>query len=67
MKVKILEKCYTGIVGNMHKGEEHEMDDGIAEKLIARGYAEPVKEKKTSKKLSDRKVKAEDISTPEGE
>lgn len=67
MKVRILTKCYTGIVGNMFAGEEHEMDDRIAEKLIARGYAEPAETKKKAKKLSNRKVKAEDISTPEGE
>ena len=40
MKIKILEKCYTGTVGNMYAGDEHDIDDRIAEKLIARGYAE---------------------------
>ena len=53
MKVKILEKCYTGIKGNMYKGEEHDLEDRIANKLIARGYAEEAKEKK--KKKSSRK------------
>jgi hypothetical protein len=31
MKIKILEKCYTGTVGNMFAGEEHDMDDRIAD------------------------------------
>ena len=40
MKVKILEKCFTGHGGNMMKGEEHDLPDRTAEKLIKRGYAE---------------------------
>jgi len=70
MKVKILEKCYTGTVGNMFAGEEHDMDDRIAEKLIARGMAEPAKASKPKKRgisLSDRKVKADEIDAPEGD
>jgi len=66
MKIKILEKCYTGTVGNMFKGEEYDMDDRIAEKLIARGFAEPVKKAGRKKKqLTDRAVAADEIQTPE--
>lgn len=65
MKVKILEKCYTGIKGNMYKGEEHDLEDRIANKLITRGFAEEAKEKKKKKSLIDRAVKA--LETPEDE
>lgn len=68
MKIKILEKCYTGTVGNMFAGEEHDMDDRIAEKLIARGFAEPVKKAgRPKKKLFDRAADAGEIETPEDE
>ena len=40
MKVKILQKCFTGFGGNMMVGEEHDLPDNTAEKLIKRGYAE---------------------------
>jgi len=65
MKVKILEKCYTGTQGNMHKGEEYELDQKTAEKLIARAFAEEVKEKKKKKSFINRAVKA--LETPEDE
>ena len=66
MKIKILEKCYTGTVGNMFAGEEHDMDDRIAEKLIARGFAEPAKKAgRPKKKLFDRAADAGEIETPE--
>jgi hypothetical protein len=68
MKVKILEKCYTGDRGNMFAGEEHDLHDGIAEKLISRGFAEAVTAKKTGrskKKLEDRSFDIADIETPE--
>lgn len=68
MKIKILEKCYTGTVGNMFAGEEHDMDDRIAEKLIARGFAEPAKKAgRPKKKLFDRAADAGEIETPEDE
>ncbi len=68
MKIKILEKCYTGTVGNMFAGEEHDMDDRIAEKLIARGFAEPAKKVgRPKKKLFDRAADAGEIETPEDE
>jgi hypothetical protein len=65
MKVKILDKCYTGTQGNMFKGEEHELEPKIAEKLIARGLAEEVKEKKKKKSFIDRAIKG--LETPEDE
>jgi len=65
MKVKILDKCYTGINGNMFKGEEYDLDERIAEKLIARGMAEELKEKKKKKSIINRAVKA--LETPEDE
>jgi hypothetical protein len=65
MKIKILEKCYTGTQGNMHKGEEYELDQKTAEKLIARSFAEEVKEKKKKKSFIDRAIKG--LETPEDE
>ena len=65
MKVKILDKCYTGINGNMFKGEEHDLDERIAEKLIARGMAEEAKDKKKKKSFINRAVKA--LETPKDE
>ena len=44
MKIRILDKCYTGISGNMFKGEEYDFEERMANKLIVRGYAEEVKE-----------------------
>jgi hypothetical protein len=69
MKIKILEKCYTGTVGNMYAGDEHDIDDRIAEKLIARGYAEAATKKagRPKKKLFDRAADAGEIETPEDE
>jgi hypothetical protein len=70
MKIKILEKCYTGDRGNMFAGEEHEVNDTIAGKLIARGLAEEVTEKKSGrskKKLEDRSFDVAEIETPEDE
>jgi len=65
MKVKILEKCYTGTQGNMHKGEEYELDQKTAEKLIVRGLAEEAKEKKKKKSFINRAIKG--LDTPEDE
>ena len=64
MKIKILEKCYTGTQGNMFKGDEHDIDDNIAEKLIARGFADKAEAKK-AKKLSNKSIKK--LETPEDE
>ena len=68
MKIKILKKCFSGTGGNMFPGEEHDMDAKVAEKLIARGYAEEITEKKVGrpkKKLEDRSFDVADIETPE--
>ena len=65
MKIKILEKCYIGTNGNMFGDEEHDIDDRIANKLIARGFAEEAKAKKTKKSIINRAVKA--LETPEDE
>ena len=67
MKVKILKKCFTGHRGNMHAGEEHDLEDRIAEKLIARGYAEEAKKKggRPKKQLENRAADAAEIETPE--
>jgi hypothetical protein len=57
MKVKILEKCFTGHGGNMMKGEEHDLPDRTAEKLIKRGYAEAASTPKAkAPKKSNRSV-----------
>lgn len=65
MKIKILEKCYIGTNGNMFAGEEHDIDDRIASKLITRGFAEEVKVKKAKKSIINRAIKA--LDTPEDE
>lgn len=67
MEVKILKKCFTGHRGNMHAGEKHDLDERIAEKLIARGYAEAVKKKagRPKKELENRAADAAEIETPE--
>jgi len=70
MRIKVIEKCYTGTQGNMFAGEEHDLDDRIAEKLIQRGYVEAVNVKKApkaKKKLSDRVFGSDEIVTPEDE
>jgi len=54
----------------MFAGEEHDLDDRIAEKLIQRGYVEAVTAKKApkaKKKFFDRAVEADEIATPEDE
>lgn len=77
MKVKILQKCFTGIGGNMMTGEEHDLPERTAEKLIARGYAEaagaskpkaskPKAPKKTTRSVGLEKSDVE-LSTPESD
>lgn len=52
MKVKILKDCSVSSVGDMKAGEEGQVEDRLARKLVARGFAEeatdnkPVAEKK---------------------
>jgi len=75
MKVKILQKCFTGIGGNLMTGEEHDLPDRTAQKLIARGYAEaastskPKATKAKAPKKTTRSVGLKksdiDLSTPE--
>ena len=66
MKVKILEKTFIGSGGNLHAGTEHEIDDNVAERLIARGVAEKAKKAAPKKgKKTDRAVKK--VATPEDE
>lgn len=75
MKVKILQKCFTGIGGNLMAGEEHDLPDRTAQKLIARGYAEaatapkpkatkPKAPKKTTRSVGLKKDDVE-LTTPE--
>ena len=76
MKVKILQKCFTGIGGNLMAGEEHDLPDRTAQKLIARGYAEaatapkpkakakPKAPKKTTRSVCLKKSDVE-LTTPE--
>lgn len=76
MKVKILQKCFTGFGGNMMAGEEHDLPDRTAEKLIKRGYAEaaskpkaalkPKAPKKTNRSVGLKKSDIE-LETPESE
>ena len=75
MKVKILQKCFTGIGGNLMAGEEHDLPDRTAQKLMARGYAEaatapkqkatkPKAPKKTTRSVGLKKSDVE-LTTPE--
>ena len=70
MKVKILQKCFAGTGGNMMAGEEHDLPDRTAHKLIARGYAEaasapkPKAPKKTTRSVGLKKSDVE-LTTPE--
>ena len=65
MKVKILEKTFIGAGGNLHVGTEHEIDDNVAERLIARGVAEKAKKATPKGKKTNRAVKK--VATPEDE
>ena len=57
MKVLIKQKCFTGHGGNLFAGEEHDIDPRIAEKLIARGFAEAVTAKpKAAPKKTNRAI-----------
>jgi len=69
MKIKIVNKCFVGTGGNLMAGEEHEVEDRIAEKLIDRGYAQAVKKiapKKTTRSVGLKKSDIE-LNTPESE
>ena len=69
MKIKIVNKCFVGTGGNLMAGEEHEVEDRIAEKLIDRGYAQAVKKaapKKTTRSVGLKKSDIE-LNTPESD
>lgn len=65
MKIKILQKCFIGSGNNLMAGEEHEIEDRIAEKLIARGFAEAATKKKTAPKKKKTTRAVETLETPE--
>ena len=67
MKVKVLQKCFIGDGGNHFPGDEIELNDAIANKLIARGFVEA--KKKPAKKVTPKKVNRAvvDLETPEDE
>lgn len=65
MKVKIIEKCFVGTGGNLEAGEEHDLEQRIAEKLIARGYAEEAGKKKAAPKKKKVTRAVTSLETPE--
>jgi len=56
MKVIILQKCFTGAGGNRFAGEEVDLPERVAKKLILSGYAEEKKAAPKAKK-SNRMMK----------
>jgi hypothetical protein len=68
MKIKIVKKCFVD-GNNAFAGDEIEVNDRIADKLIKRGYAEKAKAAKKKKgfNLSNRKVDETEIEVPEAE
>lgn len=71
MKLVISKKTFSAIHGrNLWPGDSVELPDHIAEKMVARGEAEQVKEAKRGRSravtLSNRAVDADEIETPEG-
>jgi hypothetical protein len=67
MKIKFLEKTFIGTGGNIFTGEERDIDDTLAQKLIDRGVAKEVKRGRKKMKLSDRAVASDDLEIPEAE
>jgi hypothetical protein len=67
MKIKFLEKTFIGTGGNIFTGEERDIEDVLAQKLIDRGVAEEVKRGRKKMKLSDRAVASDDLEIPEAE
>ncbi len=51
MKIKILQKCFTGFGGNHFPGDVVQVPDKIAEKLIANGMAEAEKKPRKSNRM----------------
>jgi hypothetical protein len=69
MRIRFLEKTFVGTGGNVFPGDEREIEDGMAQRLIARGIAEEAKKRGRKKKmsLSDRAVDAEELEIPEAD
>jgi hypothetical protein len=67
MKIKFLEKTFIGTGGNIFTGEERDIEDALAQKLIARGVAEEVKRARKKMKFADRAVDSDDLEIPEAE
>ena len=69
MKIRFLEKTFVGTGGNVFPGDEREIEDGMAQRLIARGIAEEAKKRGRKKKmsLSDRAVASDDLEIPEAD
>lgn len=67
MKIKFLEKTFIGTGGNIFTGEERDIEDALAQKLIDRGVAEEVKRARKKMKFSDRAVASDDLENPEAE
>lgn len=63
MKIKILQKTFTGTGRNLEVGETLELDDRTANRLINAGFAEEVK--RSAPKKTNRAVFG--VSTPEDE
>lgn len=68
MKVKVLKKCFIGGGGNHFPGEELELDEAFADKLIARGIVEAKKAAPKKKALPKKVNRAvTELETPEDE
>jgi hypothetical protein len=70
MRIRIKQKCFSGVAGNMFAGETHDLPDVIAQKLIARGLAETdeaPKEPKRSNRSVGLKKSSVKLTTPEGD
>ena len=67
MKVTILRKCFIGGGGNSLPGDEVDLDERLANRLIASGIAEAKKaaKKKVAPKKTNRAVT--ELATPEDE
>jgi len=69
MKIKITKKCFAGTGESLMAGNEYEIHDRIAQKLIDRGYAEAVKKsapKKTTRSVGLEKTDIQ-LETPESD
>ena len=64
MKVKVLKKCFIGGGGNHLPGDEIDIDETLAQKLINRGIVEAPKKTRAPKKTNRAVV---ELETPEDE